>query len=187
MSERKVFVISDTHFLHENIVKYTGRPENHTELIIDNWNRVVSDDDLVFHLGDFSAGVKGRTDELSEIANSLKGEKILIRGNHDHYKADKYIEKYGFSDVFDHLIIDDLMMIHFPLEFHEHLRGESWSILKGYESLAKKSGVRYIVHGHTHNRNTGLPGHYNCSVEQIDFTPIELNKLLEGERFGKYQ
>lgn len=46
--------------------------------LIQNWNKVVSEDDIVFHLGDFADKSKWR-----QIANALKGKKYLIQGNHD--------------------------------------------------------------------------------------------------------
>ena len=63
----KHFVISDTHFLHNNIIKYCNRPEDYNKKIIKNWRRVVSDEDVVIHLGDVACGFKGREKELKQI------------------------------------------------------------------------------------------------------------------------
>ena len=55
-----VFVISDHHFYHENIIKYCNRPFNSLRemnyTMIEKWNSVVSENDTVLHLGDFSFG-----------------------------------------------------------------------------------------------------------------------------------
>lgn len=48
--------------------------------LIQNWNKVVSEDDIVFHLGDFAFADKSK---WRQIANALKGRKYLIQGNHD--------------------------------------------------------------------------------------------------------
>ena len=49
----KVWITSDSHFSHVNIIKYCNRPfdnvETMNETIIKNWNNAVSKDDLVFH------------------------------------------------------------------------------------------------------------------------------------------
>jgi len=56
MSE--IYIISDCHFGHDNIRKYTNRPFNSVEemnqVLVNNWNMVVNEDDVVYHLGDFS-------------------------------------------------------------------------------------------------------------------------------------
>ena len=57
-SLEEVYLISDTHFYHNKIGKYCGRPDNWFDLIINNWNRTVKNSDIVLHLGDFSFGGK---------------------------------------------------------------------------------------------------------------------------------
>ena len=74
------WIISDTHFFHENIGRYCNRPENWQELIIKNWNDLVSPDETVLHLGDFALGNKSNFDLL---AGMLNRRLVLIQGNHD--------------------------------------------------------------------------------------------------------
>ena len=54
----KLFVTSDHHFLHNRIIEICQRPfENVDEMnqkMIDNWNDVVDDEDIVYYLGDFA-------------------------------------------------------------------------------------------------------------------------------------
>lgn len=55
-SEVKIWFTSDTHFGHKNILRFCKRPWNTVEEmdegLIQNWNKVVGKDDIVFHLGD---------------------------------------------------------------------------------------------------------------------------------------
>ena len=73
-----------SYFRHGNIIKYCDRPFNSIQemdhALIQNWNKVVSEDDIVFHLGDFAFADKSK---WRQIANALKGKKYLIQGNHD--------------------------------------------------------------------------------------------------------
>ena len=52
----KVFFTSDLHIGHKNIIEYSHRPfsniEEMNETLIDNWNKTVPEDGIVFDLGD---------------------------------------------------------------------------------------------------------------------------------------
>ena len=79
----KYFFTSDTHFGHENIIEYCGRPfkdvTHMNEELIRRWNARVTPDDVVFHLGDFS--MMGGA--VSKFYKRLNGNIIWIKGNHD--------------------------------------------------------------------------------------------------------
>jgi len=80
-----IYFTSDTHFDHENIIKYCNRPfkdVNHmNESMIENWNNTVNDTDTVMHLGDFSF-------KSDKFINRLNGNITLIKGNHDKNRFD---------------------------------------------------------------------------------------------------
>lgn len=66
MSE--IFFIADTHFGHNEIIKYENRPFSDTDemdrILISNWNNTVSNNDTVFMLGDFSSYPKDKSQEI---------------------------------------------------------------------------------------------------------------------------
>jgi len=174
----KVFVIGDTHFLHDNIVKYCDRPENHEEIMIENWQRVVTDEDVVFHVGDIAAAIRGREDRLVEIFKSLPGKKFLAKGNHDHKSTKFYKEMLGFEEVAPWFILDDILLCHYPLVINQYSKEKEIQKINELKKLVEDSGITKIIHGHIHNRSTGLSDHYNVSVEEINYTPISLDDLL---------
>ena len=49
----KTFLIADTHFFHENVIKYCNRPfksiEEMNQTMIKNWNEMVDDNDIIYH------------------------------------------------------------------------------------------------------------------------------------------
>ena len=79
------FFISDTHFYHKNIIKYSKRPfesvEEMNEEMTLRWNKKVGPNDRIYHLGDFGFAPR---QTLNAILARLNGQKFLIRGNHDH-------------------------------------------------------------------------------------------------------
>lgn len=100
------FFTADHHFGHANILKYTSRPwdtleEMHEELI-GRWNNVVSDNDYVLVLGDFT--YRGGMGVLADVVPRLNGDIALLCGNHDlpwigHAKRDKQTNKPIQSSV----------------------------------------------------------------------------------------
>lgn len=83
------FFVSDTHFNHTNIIKYSNRPfrdiEEMNAQMIKNYCAVVKPEDTVYHLGDFSFGGKEKIVKSLGVWGSLPGEKHLLLGNHDYY------------------------------------------------------------------------------------------------------
>jgi len=161
------WIISDTHFFHENIGRYCSRPENWQELIIKNWNDLVSPDETILHLGDFALGNKSNFDLLSGM---LRGRLFLIQGNHDRISK-SYCETRGVTLIKNCLniqISDQMKLIfsHLPIVPLE----DGWINL----------------HGHIHNvppppegSNLG-PNHINMSVEVREYRPWRLGDILKS-------
>ena len=167
----RILIISDPHFNHENIIRYSNRPYQSTlemdEAIIANWNRVVGEDDMVICLGDFCFGVQ---ENISYYASRLNGRKVLIRGNHDR-KASLYLEA-GFSDVKSELYM--------PAE----IIGSKQTILLTHKPRLGLPLDLFNIHGHIHDCGLdpelfNLNQHFNASVENINYTPIELQKIIK--------
>ena len=113
----KYFVTADTHFWHENIIKYCNRPfrdlSHMNSALIKKWNTLVSKNDYVFVLGDFSLG---NAELTKQIGLQLNGRKILIKGNHDNLPNKVYLDA-GFREVSSYPILFDgfYLMSHEPL------------------------------------------------------------------------
>jgi len=150
----RIFIISDTHFHHKNIIKYANRPfrtiEEMDEEMIKRWNNKIGKDDLVIHLGDFALGNK---EEIINLKKRLNGNILLLRGNHDH----KAIREAGFLIIKGNLEIDNIIFSHNPLKRND--------VPKGFIN----------VHGHVHDKES-LIG-INVSVEKTNYEPIELEEL----------
>lgn len=173
---RNIFVISDTHFSHKNILSFRDtsgnliRPgftdvQDMDEKIIMNWNNTVKPNDIVYHLGDVAFALHTKT--LDRIMPRLMGRKRLILGNHDYDAKDyiPYFEKvmswrqFG-TDMFKYPVI----LTHFPL--HE-------------SAFAYREGGNGInIHGHIHEKDAPSKNHRNVSVEKINYTPVAIEDIL---------
>ncbi|MBO5908700.1 MAG: metallophosphoesterase [Clostridia bacterium] len=80
-----IYTISDLHLsLSSDKPMYIFGWQNHTEQIKANWKRMIGVEDTVVIPGDFSWGLKlEETLEDFRFLDSLKGRKILLKGNHD--------------------------------------------------------------------------------------------------------
>lgn len=94
-----IFVTADLHLGHDAIRRHCSRPfatvEEMDEALIANWNRSVSDRDLVYVVGDFAWRHHDR------YLARLKGRKILIRGNHDRMPRESLRD---FAELHDLLV-----------------------------------------------------------------------------------
>ena len=176
----KVYFISDTHFLHDAIVEYCERPDNHNKIMIERWNSVVNPEDYVFHLGDFSAGVGKHNngyEKLKKIASLLNGEKHLIRGNHDHYTDEQYKNDFGFASVQDYVVYKEYFLCHYPLIIDKYTKERHIENFQKMKEIFKQSGSKYLVHGHSHRKRFGGK-RINVAVEQLEYSPILEENLL---------
>jgi calcineurin-like phosphoesterase family protein len=137
VSPMKLWIIADTHFYHENIKLYQGRPDDFNEQIIRNWNKLVAYDDVVIHLGDVIFGLD-KDKRLPSLMASLPGKKILCRGNHDPKPAEWYMER-GFDFACDYFVYQDIAFSHAPL-----------TPLPPQTLVSDGRSVAWNVHGHFH-------------------------------------
>lgn len=167
---RKIWIISDTHFGHENIIQYCGRPFANADLmgecILDNWNSIVSDDDIIYHLGDVYLG------STPSLLFNLKGRKRLVLGNHDNGKdqvLSKVFEKVTSERKFPEF---KALLTHRPVH--------SSGLNQSEESKSGKSrDWSYTnIHGHLHNNSSPEGDYVSACVEWHDYKPVEIEDLL---------
>lgn len=88
--DQQLWFTSDLHFGHRNVIKFCNRPyKDEKEMgpkLIENWNNVVSDNDIVFVLGDTFWFNDSRS--IKKILGQLKGRQIyILPGNHDDFSS----------------------------------------------------------------------------------------------------
>lgn len=164
-----IWLISDTHFNHENIISFCDRPFNDAKMMNDYlvtmWNETVKDGDKVYHLGDVYMGGGFGREYTENLLLSLKGQKRLILGNHDNGKDQILHKVFKKIDMWRMFTEFGLLLTHVPV--HRSTLGEG----------RFRGGEMLNVHGHIHT-NKSPEGPYKCvCVEQIDYRPINIEEL----------
>lgn len=157
-----IWITSDTHLGHTNILRYCKRPfkdvDEMDRVIIDNWNSRVKKGDTVYHLGDFSFRNPG------EYLKELNGEVILVLGNHD-YKRRKVISKC-FREVYDLKTIKiakhDVTLSHYAMRVWPKSHFNEWHLF-----------------GHSHGGLEGQGKSFDVGVDTHDFYPWSVDEIKE--------
>ncbi len=163
---RDIFITSDTHFNHKNILNFIGlngepvRPgfssvDEMNEIMIENWNKTVGVNDIVYHCGDVYFGPVAAADL---ILSRLNGDKRIILGNHDdgelpifnkHFKkirGDRYFKDFSLS------------LSHIPTH-PDSIKGDR------------------NVHGHIHEKLIDDDRYVNVCVEHTNYTPVAIEEI----------
>lgn len=132
------WLTADTHFFHNNVRKYTGRPdaslEEMHERLIAYWREHVMCHDTVYHMGDFSFGNLNKT---LEILDRLTGTICLVGGNHDVRlrKKPRFTERFEWVKDYHEMNYEGrkVVMSHYPFASWNGMHRGSW-----------------MLHGHSH-------------------------------------
>lgn len=171
-----VWFTSDTHFGHENIIRFCNRPfKNAEEMnaeLIKRWRETVPGDGIVFHLGDFA---HGSSRLWNDILSALPGHKYLILGNHDMKSL-----RQGYMSKFEHVAQQMTIRV-----------GGQAIVLNHNPFLCYGGSYRDVwqLFGHVHSgpvSHTGLdhprlkmlfPLQYDVGVDNNDFRPISFAEV----------
>jgi calcineurin-like phosphoesterase family protein len=187
---QRLFFTSDTHYGHSNICsattrwtdaesvtrKFSSLDRMNDELVF--WiNQRVGENDILFHLGDWSFG---GFEKIAEFRNRINCKNIhLVLGNHDHHIANN---KDNIQDLFasvNHYVELDVRR---PSEFAKGRMDKFNFVLMHYPIASwnkMNEGVMHL-HGHVH-----LPPHQRIAegramdvgVDGSRLEPISLNEV----------
>lgn len=177
----KKFYTSDLHLGHKNIIDYDNRPfknlEEMTEIIINNWNKTVSKDDLIYVLGDMFWD----NNLIETVMPQLNGIKFLIKGNHDRINSShkKYFEWIKDCEVIkdgeDHVVLFHYPIAHWINADHDYVHlyghihaGRDSRPFKQYEFMMAQRKYPYEC--------------YNVGCMLHDYKPVTLD-TLRNKRF----
>jgi len=185
------WIVSDTHFGHQNIVGFCHRPEDHEQVMIAEWRKAVPDDATVIHLGDVT--YRNNAFFKHVVAPELTGaRKLLIIGNHDKSPY-KFYRDCGFRPVrpfklaYEPPVNSAFSTSPVVVSFSHYAWGED------RDDDGPMPRNEWRIHGHIHNNGYTREGfvpflrnHINLSVEQLRYTPVNLKLLLDAAIAGEY-
>ncbi len=173
-----IWFTSDTHWFHKNIIDYCDRPfdtvEEMNQHLIDQWNKTVKKNHMIYHLGDFAFA--GST-KIRDILSQLNGKIHIVLGNHDAQlrkvlrSSPDIIE--GYSEGVKYLKHDHRI---FTLSHYPFI---TW--------LDSEKGVERSIHLHGHQHANGYyddkamldVGVDSAKLILGDYRPFHYDEVLE--------
>lgn len=168
-----IFFTSDLHFGHNNLINNLRHmtTEESDELIISNWNKIVTKRDVVYILGDLSMD---KPDIVEDCLRQLKGTIKVILGNHDTFRVCSRLAQMGIK-ICSYMEYDKFLLSHIPVH---------------PSNLVQYRGN---IHGHIHipqaldAEGLDLPKnkYFNVNCELHNYTPISYDVIYQ--HFSQYE
>ena len=169
-----VWFTSDWHLGHKRVLEYDNRPfdtiEEHDQRIIDNFNDLVEDEDIVYFLGDFCLHNKTHAESYMK---QLNGNLFFIRGNHDKKDIVKLYQKYG-TYLGEQATIEvqkqKIILNHCKMYVWFHSHHGSWNI-HGHSH----GGLDHIIWGKS----------LDVSINVTNYKPLsflEVKQIMDNEK-----
>lgn len=176
------FFTADTHFFHQKLLyayHFCKRDffliEEMHRAIIKQWNQVVTNQDIVYHLGDIAVIAAKRSEYqwVLELLKQLNGQIVFLKGNHDtraffkflsqnNYQLTNQQPKFKFHDVGVLLKRNghQLFLTHYPL-------------------MLGKTHNSVNLHGHIHHTMINNPNNINVGLDSVEA------QYLKTYKFGR--
>lgn len=151
-----VWFRSDDHFGHEKVAGLRGfdSTDEHDETLIERHNAKVKVNDVVYFLGDLSAGSAGATRNALDNIRLMNGRKRLIAGNHDpihpmnrdaHKWFPEFMEVFESVAPFGRVSVEGTraLLSHFPYEVDR--------AIPRYMAYRLRDEGHWLLHGHLHS------------------------------------
>lgn len=165
------YYISDSHFGHEAIIGSCSRPFSSVEqmdvFMVQAWNNVVSDNDIIYHLGDFAFG---GPDHAKHIFQQLNGKKILVLGNHDVDRKGNPLSKIASLEWYQPPVQNLVTNDGGERLFLSHYAHRVWP-------SSNKGSYHFYGHSHARLDSAGLSRDVGVDMDDINFTPRSFNHL----------
>lgn len=171
-----IYFTSDTHFCHNKEFIYKPRGfsniEEHDKTIIENWNKIVNKDDIIYHLGDV---MLNDNEKGLESLKSLNGEIHIIRGNHcsntriELYKTLSNIVEVTYATMIKY------KKCHFYLSHYPTITANDIDNSPYHKNIIN-------LFGHTHQKNkfyNDNPYMYCVCLDAHNNYPVSIEQIIK--------
>ena len=166
------FFTSDTHFDDPHSLKYFNRPfqsvNEMNAIMVEKWNSLVTDQDTVYHLGDFTL------DDIYHFrkwASQLHGHIKILPGSHD----DPWLKDFVSNDKIK--VVAPLVSLEFP----EITVGTSPQVIVlchySMQVWDRSNQGSWHLFGHSHGNLKGIGLSFDVGVDCTEFMPLSLQKV----------
>lgn len=162
----KIYITTDWHLGHFNIIEYCGRPKDYETKIISGLS-VLTGDDILIHLGDVCFGDVHNWHVCA--VSWLPCRKWLVLGNHDHKTSTWYLNN-GWDFVCKSFIMDfEGQRVGFSHDFSDNTHDCNISI----SGHIHEKTIAEVEHG-AHN-----PKRFVLSLERHGYRPHLLSNIIK--------
>lgn len=149
---------SDEHYGHSPIIKYNNRPfanvDEMDQHLIDNFNSVVSPEDITVHAGDF-CWLNKKKEVYAKYVKKLNGNHIMLVGSHDHWQPDS--AKYLWRKRIEGRLV---IVCHYCMYTWESSHYNSWQLF-----------------GHSHGRLVRQAKQHDIGVDNNSYYPVSFSTI----------
>ncbi len=193
------YYIADCHFGHSSALSFDRRPfadvQQMEQTMVERWNGTVHNNDTVYILGDFCWG---KAEEWLRLLRKLKGQKVLIQGNHDLKEYPEELRR-EFLDIQPYMEISDysqkgrprrVILSHYPMLLYKHSCYGKYCMLCGHVHVSAENDIlekwirelREIRQNGPKTDGLSLGQVYNvgCMMPWMDYTPRTLEQIVNG-------
>jgi len=180
-NKNKIWITTDMHLGHAKMVEYCGRPENHSDLTIENLRKALSVGDTLIDLGDVCIGHDEYWHSLLKTVIPINVKRILLVGNHDKKPRDWYLSHgwdfvcesfsghyFGRYVTFSHEPIPNIQNLNIHGHLHTHLPR---LLRKEWVVPDEEERNKHFLGGLNDN-------HLLVSTEDLKYKPILLESLI---------
>ena len=185
---QRLFFTSDTHYNHANICSATTQwkdpvtcrefksLEHMNAHLVGNINEKVGQDDILFHLGDWSFG---GFEQIQKFREQIVCKNVhIITGNHDHHIENN---KDGVQSLFSS--VNKYLNLNVKYNVGTPLQGDVRFALMHFPIASWDNMARGAIHlhGHVHfpaDKRIGLGKMMDVGCDGNDLYPVELGEVM---------